>query len=145
MSIGELARRAGVSASALRYYERLGLLKKPPRAGGKRVYDPDALTRIGWIRLGVDAGLTLRELRGLIEPREGPADWRALLRDKREELVRRAAELRRTQGLLDAALACGCTDLGECGRARAAALRRSSSEAPSPRRLRSRRSGLAGR
>jgi MerR family redox-sensitive transcriptional activator SoxR len=142
MRIGELARRVGLNASALRYYERLGLLKPPARAGGKRIYDPDTLTRLGWIRLGAKAGFTLRELRGLLQPAEGAADrraeWRAMLRDKREELGRRAAELRRMRRLIDAALACGCTSLAECAGGRAAAVSQLSSRSPSPPRLRSR-------
>lgn len=49
LSIGEVARRAGVSTSAIRYYEKAGLLAEPERVGGKRRYDPGVVRRLGLI------------------------------------------------------------------------------------------------
>ena len=60
---GDLARATGVSTDTLRHYERLGILKKPPRTdGGYRAYPADALDRVNLIRNALGSGFTLREL-----------------------------------------------------------------------------------
>ena len=59
--IGEVARRAGLSTSALRYYERVGLLPPPARISKRRMYDSKVLGRIRIILLALDAGLTVKE------------------------------------------------------------------------------------
>src|SRR5712692_1058336 len=73
MKIGELAARANVNASAIRYYEKLGLLAAPQRLGGQRRYSSDALSRVLLIRFATDMGFTLAEiklfLRGLLRCR----------------------------------------------------------------------------
>jgi MerR family redox-sensitive transcriptional activator SoxR len=63
LMIGEVARQAGVAASALRYYEKAGLLPAPARAGKRRQYDPQILGRIRIILLARDAGFSVRETR----------------------------------------------------------------------------------
>jgi MerR family redox-sensitive transcriptional activator SoxR len=60
LAIGELARRAGTAPSALRYYERIGLLPPAERAGGKRHYPPSSAERLAFVRVYQDAGFTLR-------------------------------------------------------------------------------------
>lgn len=71
MRIGEVAERAGVSAKALRYYERVGLLPEADRtAGGYRDYPEAVLDRLGFIRAGQAVGLSLGELKGVIAFRE---------------------------------------------------------------------------
>ena len=60
-SIGEVARRVGLSTSALRYYESVGLLPTPERSSGRRVYDQDALDRLAMIDVAQRAGFTLRD------------------------------------------------------------------------------------
>ncbi len=62
MKIGELAARAGLNASALRYYEKIGLLAPPYRTGGQRRYPSDALDRALLIRFADDIGFTLGEI-----------------------------------------------------------------------------------
>jgi MerR family redox-sensitive transcriptional activator SoxR len=82
MSIGEVARRAGVAPSASRYYEGDGILPAPPRAGGKWRYDASALDWIALIALAREAGCTMAEARQVVAgfaPGTPPAErWRAL-------------------------------------------------------------------
>jgi DNA-binding transcriptional MerR regulator len=69
---GDLARAAGVSTDTLRHYERLGILKKPPRTeGGYRSYPPEALDRVRLIRNALASGFTLRELVMILQVRDG--------------------------------------------------------------------------
>ena len=71
MRIGELAQRAGLSTKALRFYEQAGVLPRPARtASGYRDYDETALARLGFVRAAQSAGLTLAEIRTIIEVRE---------------------------------------------------------------------------
>ncbi|MDQ3791664.1 MAG: MerR family transcriptional regulator [Actinomycetota bacterium] len=65
--IGELARRTGVATSALRYYERVGLLSPAERVGQRRHYPPSSEERVALIRLCQDAGFTLAEIGRLLE------------------------------------------------------------------------------
>jgi DNA-binding transcriptional MerR regulator len=68
---GDLARAAGVSADTLRHYERLGILKRPPRTeGGYRSYPPEALDRVHLIRNALASGFTLRELTTILRVRD---------------------------------------------------------------------------
>src|SRR5918992_1339605 len=66
LTIGEVARRAGLQPSAIRYYEQIGLLPAPGRQSGRRRYDPAVLDRLTVIRVGQAAGLTLAEIRELV-------------------------------------------------------------------------------
>ena len=65
-TIGELARKAGIRASAIRFYESVGLLAKPPRASGWRRYDSDALGRLGVIQGARDLGFSLGEIKTIL-------------------------------------------------------------------------------
>ena len=116
--IGEVAERAGIESSAIRYYESLGLLPKPIRVGGKRRYGGDVLDRLALIALAKDAGFTVKEIRQLVSdfaPDSGPAErWRRLATRKLAELDEQAARLRRMRRVLRLALDCGCVDLEEC-------------------------------
>src|SRR5215469_14025548 len=72
MRSGELARRAGISADTIRHYERLGLLKAPPRnRSGYRDYPADALLRVTLIRQALRLGFSLDELAGILRVRDG--------------------------------------------------------------------------
>jgi len=75
MRIGELARRNAVSTATVRYYEEIGLLDSPMRtASGYRDYDEDASATLGFIRVAQGAGMTLDEIRTIIEiSRDGDA------------------------------------------------------------------------
>src|SRR5690242_15757651 len=67
LTIGEVARRAGVATSSIRYYERIGLLPEPEREHGQRRYDADVLGRLGFIGVAQSAGFQLAEIKRLIE------------------------------------------------------------------------------
>ena len=118
LSIGEVARRAGVNASAIRYYERAGLLAEPGRVGGKRRYGPEMLRTLALVEAAKRAGLTIAEIRLLLH---GFADevgaserWRSLASRKLEEVDELMARLRQMRVLLAEALRCDCASLGEC-------------------------------
>jgi len=120
LTIGEVARRAGVRASAIRYYEGAGLLEEPERVGGKRRYDEEALRRLALIGGAKRAGFTLSEIRTLLHgfpAGTGAAQrWQALASEKLVEVDETIAQLRQTRGLLEEALCCECASLDECAR-----------------------------
>src|SRR5918994_592223 len=121
LPIGELARRTGTATSALRYYERIGLLPPGERAGGKRHYPASATERVALVRLYQDAGFTLNEIRQLLaadtRSRRG---WNSLAERKLDELDARIAEAQRAKKLLEHALNCSHPDLLTCPSFRAA-------------------------
>ena len=120
LSIGEVARRAGVSASAIRYYEEAGLLGEPERMGGKRRYDEGVLRSLALIGGAKRAGFTLSEIRTLLHgfpAGTGAAKrWRELAVEKLAEVDEATLQLRETRGLLEEALRCQCASLDECAR-----------------------------
>jgi DNA-binding transcriptional MerR regulator len=121
LAIGELARRAGTAPSALRYYERIGLLPSAERAGGKRHYPPASAERLALLRLYQDAGFTLREIRQLLAAGRRPrASWTPLAERKIAELDARIAEAQRAKDLLEHAVNCPHHDLLACPNFRAA-------------------------
>ena len=67
LTIGEVARRAGVATSSIRYYERIELLPKPERVGGQRRYGTDVLGKLGFIGVAQSAGFKLSEIKELID------------------------------------------------------------------------------
>lgn len=112
MTIGELARRAGIATTTLRYYERRGLITAAEHAGGGGRYRAEALDRLHVVALLQQAGFSLAEIVALLD--DG-GDWPAHARRKRAELERRIDGLAKAHELIDAALACGCADLEGCG------------------------------
>lgn len=99
MTIGELARRAGVNVETIRYYERRGLLPPPERAkSGYRLYRPDAIARVGFIKRGQGLGFTLHEIADLLALRTRPdASCNVVDRKAREKIAtirRRMQDLR---------------------------------------------------
>jgi MerR family redox-sensitive transcriptional activator SoxR len=115
MTIGELSRRTGLATSAIRYYEEEGLLPRAARAGGRRVFDDDAVARLTVIQLAKEAGFTVAETRQLVA-RFATARWRELAERKLKEIEATAARLRTMSALLRALLECECFDLETCGR-----------------------------
>lgn len=107
MTIGRLAAAAGVGVETVRFYERSGLLIRPPRpaAGGFRVYDPAAVARIRFVRQAQRLGFSLGEIRELLSLRATPgADCRAVRAQavaKRDEVDRKIARLRHMRSALD--------------------------------------------
>src|SRR5947208_16061963 len=106
LSIGEVAREAGLSASALRYYERAGLLPAPPRRSRQRRYTEAVFGRISLIRLALEAGFTIGETRlflsGFSEQTPPAARWRALAVRKLGEVNALMDRARRMKRLLEA-------------------------------------------
>lgn len=100
MFIGEVARRAGVATSAIRFYEEEGLIAEPERtAAGYRIYDPSVIDRVGFIRGGQAVGLTLSELGEVLAIRdrgEPPCRHVAeLIDDRMREIDERMRDLRK--------------------------------------------------
>jgi MerR family transcriptional regulator, redox-sensitive transcriptional activator SoxR len=122
MGIGEVAQRAGVRPSALRYYEGIGLLPRPERTNGQRRYDGEVLRevldRLGVVRVAQQAGFTITEigvlLDGFSEDTPPSERWRVLASEKLPEveaLVDRALGIKR---LLERGLRCECLRLEDC-------------------------------
>lgn len=116
MRIGEVAHRAGLRASAIRYYERIGLLPPPRRIHGQRRYAEDILPRLGVIGFARQNGLTLQEIRRLFSGRPYSQNLRRLARDRIAALERTIDRARAMQSLLRRVLRCRCLTVEECGR-----------------------------
>jgi MerR family transcriptional regulator, redox-sensitive transcriptional activator SoxR len=118
MKIGELAERAGLNASAIRYYEKLGLLPAPYRSGGQRRYPDNALDRVLLIRFAGDMGFTLADVRlflnGLREDAAVGPRWKKLAQHKIEEVEQNMERSRRLKALLQHLLHCRCGSLQVC-------------------------------
>jgi MerR family transcriptional regulator, redox-sensitive transcriptional activator SoxR len=118
LSIGQVARQAGVRTSKIRYYESINILPPPRRSGGQRRYDPAVLERLAFIQAAQRLGFTLAEIALLFQTREEETPlaerWQLLASRKLTEvdrLIRQAASMRR---LLARGLRCGCPTLHEC-------------------------------
>jgi MerR family transcriptional regulator, redox-sensitive transcriptional activator SoxR len=129
LPIGEVARRAGLRTSAIRYYEEIGLLPEAERQGGRRIYGTDVLDRLAAVRLAQRAGFSLAETRTLLSGFSedvAPGErWRQMAKRKLpeiEEQMRRAEQMR---DLLLRGMDCRCLTLAECGLAAAEPLPRS--------------------
>jgi MerR family redox-sensitive transcriptional activator SoxR len=118
LTIGEVARRAGVATSQVRYYERIDLLPKPQRVGGQRRYDPDVLGKLGFIGVAQSAGFKLAEIKQLIDGVDSASGMSEHMRslstaklDEVEELLERTKAMK---GWLEVARECGCASPAEC-------------------------------
>jgi MerR family redox-sensitive transcriptional activator SoxR len=119
LSIGEVAERAGLAQSALRFYEREGLIHADRSDGGQRRYHRDVLRLVAFIRAAQRVGLTLDEIRAALATLpEGhtptAADWTRLSRGWRPLLDRRIEEMQRLRDRLDSCIGCGCLSLKRC-------------------------------
>lgn len=119
MTIGEVAERANVATSALRFYEREGLIGSVRSDGGQRRYQREVLRRVAFVRAAQRVGLSLDEIKhalGTLPDGRTPtaADWRRLSREWRPLLQRRIAELERVRDGLDSCIGCGCLSLRVC-------------------------------
>ena len=119
MRIGELAKKANVATSTVRFYERAGLLPRADRSSGRRVYDGTELDRLALITFAQACGFTLAEVRTLLsgeKPGRARDRWTPLAKAKLLELQQTEARLRGMRELLTRVLDCKCVDVGECGR-----------------------------
>ena len=119
LTIGELSARSGVAPSALRYYERLGLIQSHRTSGNQRRYEQATLRRVAFIRIAAQVGLSLDEireaLRSLPDGRTPTkADWERLSRRWRSRLDEQIALLQRLRDDLTSCIGCGCLSLKTC-------------------------------
>ena len=105
LTIGEVARRAGVATSTVRYYERRGLLEADGRQSGQRRYRPEGLRRLVFIGMMQDAGLSLDDIAGVLEA-QTVDEWKAIAARRLEALDDEIRDLERARSYLNGALMC---------------------------------------
>src|SRR5690348_16386267 len=120
LTIGELSDRSGVSQSALRFYEREGLISAWRTDGNQRRYSSVTLRRVALVQAGKAAGIPLERIRAALD--KLPAgktptkrDWERLSRSWARELDERIATLEAIRGRLTTCIGCGCLSLRTCG------------------------------
>jgi len=118
MRIGELAARASLNASAIRYYEKCGLLAAPQRTAGQRHYASDALHRVLLIRFATEMGFTLAEIKlflsGLRDDTPVGPRWKKLATRKLREVEENISRSLKLKSLLEGLLGCRCASLQFC-------------------------------
>ena len=118
--IGEVAQRAGIATSAIRYYEKEGLILKADHQGNARVYGSDIFDRLALIELAKKAGFTIAETREIvrgISRRTSPGPrLQVMARKKLLEVEERIAEAERMRGVLQKMTRCECPTFEECTR-----------------------------
>ena len=114
LDIAEVARRSGVPASALRYYEEKGLIASIGRRGLRRLFDPAILDRLALIALGRAAGFSLDEMAGMFTPEGAPRIDRATLATKADDIDRTIRRLVAMRDGLRHAAACRAPSHMEC-------------------------------
>jgi MerR family redox-sensitive transcriptional activator SoxR len=119
LPMGEITRRSGFAASAIRYYEAEGLIEAHRSGGGQRRFERNVLRRLAFIRAASNVGLTIEEIReelGRLPGNRTPtkADWQRISRHWRTRLDEQIAALERLKGGLDSCIGCGCLSLRSC-------------------------------
>ncbi len=119
LTIGQLSERSGVSPSALRFYERKGLIAAERSHGNQRRYPRIALRRVALIQAGKAAGIPLQRIRAALDTLPADRtptkrDWERLSQQWREELDERIATLEAIRGRLTGCIGCGCLSLRRC-------------------------------
>lgn len=119
LTIGELSARSGVAASALRFYEELGLLEAERTSGNQRRYPRHMLRRVAFIRAAQRVGLSLDEIADALSTlpdRRTPtkADWQRVSRNWTDRIDRQIADLQRLKTKLTGCVGCGCLSLRTC-------------------------------
>ncbi len=119
LTIGELAARSGLAASALRYYEELGLIRAERTTGRQRRYPRATLRRVAFIRAAQQVGLSLDETRAALaelpaERTPNATEWAAVARSWQRRIDAQIAELQALKGRLTGCIGCGCLSLTRC-------------------------------
>lgn len=119
LTVGEVARRAGIAASAVRFYEEQGLIASVRTAGNQRRYPRHVLRRIGIIVAARRFGIPLSEVAGVFadlphDRMPGKTDWRRISRGWHDRLETRRRELERLEDELIGCIGCGCLSLNTC-------------------------------
>lgn len=143
LTVGELSRRSGVPASALRFYEDEGLIRSRRTAGNQRRYCRDALRRVTFIRMSQRVGMPLsaiREVLALLPDDRTPtrADWARISRCWQDDLNARIRQMEQLRDELTGCIGCGCMSLAKCRLANPGD--RLGAEGPGPQRLADHRS-----
>jgi MerR family redox-sensitive transcriptional activator SoxR len=119
LTIGELAARSGVATSALRYYEKRGLIRSTRTTGNQRRYQRGELRRVAFIRIAAQVGIPLDEIGEALSALPGGrtptrADWARLSAAWRGRLDDQIAVLERLRDRLTGCIGCGCLSLSRC-------------------------------
>lgn len=114
MDIADVAKRAGVPASTLRFYEKQGLIKSAGPPGVRRQFAPGVLDQLALIALGQAAGLSLDEIRSMLSPYGGPNIDRKVLASKADEIEAKVKRLRAVERGLRHAAACSAPSHAQC-------------------------------
>jgi MerR family transcriptional regulator, redox-sensitive transcriptional activator SoxR len=119
LTIGEVAARSGVAPSALRFYERRGLISATRTDGNQRRYDRAVLRRLAFVQAGRAAGISLERIGAALEtlPRNrtpGRRDWERLSNRWRDDLDARIAVLGALRERLTTCIGCGCLSIDRC-------------------------------
>jgi MerR family redox-sensitive transcriptional activator SoxR len=118
VTIGEVAAKAALAASAIRYYERTGLLKQPFRKNGRRIYSDEVLHQLVIIEFVKETGFTLSEtkllLHGFPETTPASARWKKMAREKIQELDIALDKTKAMRDMLEAMTSCRCLKLEQC-------------------------------
>jgi len=119
LSVGEVARRAGVSVSALHFYEAKGLISSDRTQGNQRRYARDVLRRVAFIRVAQRVGIALTDIAAALETLPATAaptraDWARLSAAWRADLDERMAQLKKLRDTLDDCIGCGCLSIDRC-------------------------------
>jgi len=118
MTIGELARRTGRRASSIRYYEQIGLLPEPRRAGGQRRYQPGSVRTLAVIDTAQRAGLSLGEIKALLGAAQGSRgaadELRRIAARKMPQVTAMIERAVLVRNWLEQASRCECPALEEC-------------------------------
>lgn len=138
--MGEMTRRSGFAASALRYYETEGLIHATRSSGGQRQFERSTLRRLAFIRAASNVGLTLQEIRVELDSLPGRrtptrADWTRISRHWRGRLEQQIAALEELRDGLDSCIGCGCLSLQRCRIYNPADVLATSDDAPGAARL----------
>ncbi len=114
LSISEVAETTGLKSSALRYYEKAGLIRPASRAGGRRQYHPSVLQGLAAIALLQEAGFTIAEVGKLLGKGTSQQRWRTMAEQKLNDIQAHMACVAAAEELLIAALQCDCSGLDTC-------------------------------
>ncbi|MDQ3964550.1 MAG: MerR family transcriptional regulator [Actinomycetota bacterium] len=115
LSITEVGEVTGLQSSALRYYEKAGLIKPAGRAGGRRQYESAVLHRLAVVALLQEVGFTIGEISELVNRRGKWRRWRSLAEGKLVEIDTHMQRVAEARELLASAIDCGCSSLEQCG------------------------------
>lgn len=118
MTIGDVASKIGIKASAIRYYESTGLLPKPARISGKRQYDKSILDRLKIIEIAKSLDFSLGEIKILFEgiSEKSPPNkvWRAFAEQKLSHVQQQITHAKLLHKILKTGLSCQCVRLSDC-------------------------------